>query len=165
MTLSQWQTLGYDLHSMLSDPLDSVFVDWTASDYHLRTGSQAIDAGTDAVAAIVQYDLDGTVRPQGNGYDIGAYEFIEVGTEETGEVRLYQYTLFSTGMYVDFSDLHDGDRIRIYDLTGSCVHKTNDLASDHHRWYIQDIGSGVYFYIIKSTNREAVVRGRIVIIK
>lgn len=41
-------------------------------DYHLRTGSPAIDAGTSSGAPSI--DLDGVSRPQGNGIDIGAYE-------------------------------------------------------------------------------------------
>jgi hypothetical protein len=41
------------------------------SDYHLGIGSAAIDAGVDAG---VTEDIDGEVRPQGAGYDIGAVE-------------------------------------------------------------------------------------------
>lgn len=41
-------------------------------DYHLRRGSPAIDAGTPVGAPST--DLEGTPRPQGNAYDIGAYE-------------------------------------------------------------------------------------------
>ncbi len=41
-------------------------------DYHLRKGSPAIDNGVDAS---LKTDLDGCPRPQGGGFDIGAYEF------------------------------------------------------------------------------------------
>lgn len=40
--------------------------------YHLLSGSPAIDAGTSANAPSV--DLDGVTRPQGGGFDVGAYE-------------------------------------------------------------------------------------------
>ena len=46
-----------------------------AGDYHITLGSAAIDQGTDAG---VQVDMDGEPRPQGNGFDIGADEFIDV---------------------------------------------------------------------------------------
>jgi hypothetical protein len=46
--------------------------------YHLQNGSDAIDAGVDAG---VTDDIDGDVRPIGNGPDIGADEFISVPPE------------------------------------------------------------------------------------
>jgi fibronectin-binding autotransporter adhesin len=51
---------------------DPAFADATAWDYHLALSSAAIDAG---VNAGVTTDRDGAPRPQGSGYDIGAYEF------------------------------------------------------------------------------------------
>lgn len=55
---------------MASDPLvNSAAV---GGDYHLAPASEAIDAGTAAGAP--DHDFDGTARPQGAGYDIGAYE-------------------------------------------------------------------------------------------
>ncbi len=42
-------------------------------DYHLRSSSPAVDAGTSDAAPTV--DLDRNPRPQLSGYDIGAYEF------------------------------------------------------------------------------------------
>ncbi|MFZ2098013.1 MAG: choice-of-anchor Q domain-containing protein, partial [Anaerolineales bacterium] len=44
----------------------------TLANYHIPEGSPAIDAGLDVG---ITTDLDGNLRPQGNGYDIGAYEF------------------------------------------------------------------------------------------
>ena len=48
------------------------------SDFHLQSDSPAIDAGTDTeeVREIVKRDFDNNYRPHGDGYDIGAYEFI-----------------------------------------------------------------------------------------
>jgi hypothetical protein len=51
-----------------SDPL---FVNWW-SDWHLQTGSPAINAGL--TLSTVTSDFDGVSRPQGGAYDIGAYE-------------------------------------------------------------------------------------------
>ena len=50
---------------------DPRFVDPAGGDYHLSAGSAAIDTGVDAG---ITGDLDGALRPQGDGYDIGAYE-------------------------------------------------------------------------------------------
>lgn len=49
--------------------VDPLFVSDT--DFHLSAGSPAIDAG---LAVSVETDFDGIPRPQGAGYDIGAYE-------------------------------------------------------------------------------------------
>ena len=55
---------------------DPLFVN-AVSDFHLRPGSPAIDAGTNSGAPTV--DIEGTPRPL-NGVDIGAYEFRPIDT-------------------------------------------------------------------------------------
>ncbi len=54
------------------------FVDATNSDFHLMQNSPCIDAGTSSNAP--NFDFEGTSRPQGSGFDIGAYEY----SNETG---------------------------------------------------------------------------------
>ncbi|MHC1768194.1 MAG: choice-of-anchor Q domain-containing protein [Verrucomicrobiia bacterium] len=51
---------------------DPMFANLTARDFHLRTGSPAIDAGA---AAGSTRDHEGVIRPQGSASDIGAFEF------------------------------------------------------------------------------------------
>lgn len=51
---------------------DPQFVDPTHDNYQLQSSSPAIDAGTSTGNTP---DILGTPRPQGNAYDIGAYEF------------------------------------------------------------------------------------------
>jgi hypothetical protein len=72
LTLSQWQALGFDAHSLVSTPA-ALFVDpGAAADYHLLPGSPAIDAGANQG---VIFDLEGLTRPFGGGFDTGAYEY------------------------------------------------------------------------------------------
>ncbi len=55
---------------------DPQFVNYTGDllgDYHLRSGSPAIDAGTTNSAPL--FDFDNGPRPVGSGFDIGAYEY------------------------------------------------------------------------------------------
>jgi PKD repeat protein len=71
LTLAEWQALGFDAHSFLATP-DALFTNPAADDYHLKTGSPAIDTGTNL--AEVTSDLEGLSRPQGSSTDIGCYE-------------------------------------------------------------------------------------------
>ena len=71
-TLAQWQAqTGQDAHSFISVP-SALFANPSGNNYHLKPGSPAIDAGTTVSAPAT--DLDGNHRPQGKGFDIGAYE-------------------------------------------------------------------------------------------
>jgi len=76
-TLSQWQGLGYDLHSVyLAQGSDTtLFVNPSGSDWHLKSGSAAIDAGTCMSPDVID-DIDGVSRPQGAKWDIGCYEYV-----------------------------------------------------------------------------------------
>jgi hypothetical protein len=63
-----------DQHSIVcTDPASQLFTNSANHDFHLKQGSIAIDAGTQNNAP--QTDYDGVSRPQGGGYDIGAYEY------------------------------------------------------------------------------------------
>ena len=72
ISLSSWQARGHDAHSFISTT-SALFVNSGANDYHLKSGSPAIDKGI--TVTDVLKDLDGNSRPQGSAYDIGAYEF------------------------------------------------------------------------------------------
>jgi hypothetical protein len=49
-----------------------MFVDFAARNYHVRTGSPAIDAGSAGYSPST--DFDGSGRPQSSGADVGGYE-------------------------------------------------------------------------------------------
>jgi hypothetical protein len=125
MPFAQWQALGYDPHSFLADPLDSIFIDWSSSDYHLRDNAQAIDTGTDLVSTVVQYDLDSIFRPQGTGFDIGAYEKPVTRIYENelksflNDSKTYQ-TVFSGPL-----PLPKGKNCRVFNITGRQIHTIN----------------------------------------
>ncbi|NMC14493.1 MAG: hypothetical protein GYA34_16605 [Chloroflexi bacterium] len=58
-------------HSILGK---SMFLNETMGDFHLQENSPAINTG---YYVGVTADFDGVQRPQGSGYDIGAFEFID----------------------------------------------------------------------------------------
>jgi len=77
------------LASMNSTSADPMFANRSGGDFHLAAGSPAIDAGdTSSVYATfqqryglgIQVDRDGTSRPEGRAFDLGAYEFASAAT-------------------------------------------------------------------------------------
>ncbi len=64
------QLTQQDLHSFANDPH---FIDPSRGDFHLASDSPAIDRGTSAGAPAL--DADQIPRPQGLGFDLGAYEY------------------------------------------------------------------------------------------
>ena len=60
----------FQTNNLFTDPR---FTNAGGADFHLRSDSPAIDQG--AFLDTVPFDMAGVSRPQGNGYDIGAYEF------------------------------------------------------------------------------------------
>ncbi|HUW82093.1 MAG TPA: right-handed parallel beta-helix repeat-containing protein [Phycisphaerae bacterium] len=61
-----------------------------SDDSHLRAASPCIDAGTDA---LVRDDADGTPRPWGVGYDIGAYEYDPIHPVTIHSPVTFEFTL------------------------------------------------------------------------
>jgi hypothetical protein len=60
-----------DASAISANPL---FVNAAAGNFHLQSGSPAINTGTASVSTVVTVDHEGVNRPQGGGFDIGAYE-------------------------------------------------------------------------------------------
>jgi len=77
-TWEQWHALGFDIHGVNKDPM---FVGYEQgrfdNDFRLADGSPAIDRG--ARLELFNSDKNGTTRPQGGAWDIGAYEFLSGG--------------------------------------------------------------------------------------
>lgn len=67
-TLAQWRALGHDAHSSAASP---VFANAAGGDWSLASGSVGRDTGVDAG---VERDYQGSLRPRGAGFDMGAYE-------------------------------------------------------------------------------------------
>jgi hypothetical protein len=61
---------------------DPMFMNAGGSDFSLRTGSPAIDAGM--TLSMVQDDVQGGARPSGAAYDIGAFEYRSTAPSSPG---------------------------------------------------------------------------------
>ncbi|MEP7308708.1 MAG: right-handed parallel beta-helix repeat-containing protein [Acidobacteriota bacterium] len=68
----------FQSNNLFTDPR---FANAGGADFRLRSDSPAIDQG--AFLDTVPFDMAGVARPQGNGYDIGAYEFSGTSSSPT----------------------------------------------------------------------------------
>lgn len=80
------QNTTFGTNAVIADPK---FVN-PPSDFHLQSGSPAIDAGS-GIGAPAD-DFDGVPRPYGIGFDIGAYEFVPSGFQH-GSVHTTNFQL------------------------------------------------------------------------
>ena len=62
-----------DFHSKTIDSLNTLFMNLTENDLHLKKEGIAVDNGTADNAPF--YDFEGNARPSGKAWDIGAYEY------------------------------------------------------------------------------------------
>ncbi|MGA8199003.1 MAG: choice-of-anchor Q domain-containing protein, partial [Candidatus Sulfotelmatobacter sp.] len=65
------QSTGNDRHSQFLDPR---FVDAAANDFHLRSDSPAIGAGTTEGLPVGELDLHGSPRVKSGHIDLGCYQ-------------------------------------------------------------------------------------------
>ncbi|MBI4957761.1 MAG: PKD domain-containing protein [Myxococcales bacterium] len=72
-TFADWQGLGMDADAQDADPLFVAVAPGDPSFLTLSAGSPAIDTG---VCVATFSDYLGTVRPQGEGCDVGAFEYV-----------------------------------------------------------------------------------------
>jgi hypothetical protein len=111
---------------------DPKFVNLASYNFHLQSGSPAIDA---AASVGVTNDLDGASRPQGAGYDIGAYEYASGGgsspTPVPGDLNL-DHVVNS----LDFSLLNSkwNQNYPSYDLNGDGFINSFDYAVLKNNW-------------------------------
>jgi parallel beta-helix repeat protein len=89
ISLATWQsTTGQDQHSILIDAtqLDQYFADPNNNDWHLASGSPALDASVASLAGhpAPTLDFEGNARPQDGGFDIGCDEHRDAAAANYG---------------------------------------------------------------------------------
>lgn len=157
MTLTEWQSLGYDLHSKLADPEEQIFVDFLNGNFHLLENAQAVDQGTNSVLPTVFEDLDNNLRPQGNGFDIGCYEYtnaVNVKDENNPEgFELYQNypNPFNPTTTLSFSIGYQSFvTLKLYDILGkeaaTIVNEEKPAGIYQVNFDAAGLPSGIYFY-------------------
>jgi|WetSurMetagenome_2_1015567.scaffolds.fasta_scaffold00148_9 parallel beta-helix repeat protein len=107
LTLAQWRTqTGQDVHSIVAVP-SQLFLKPDTGNYNLLDTCVAVDKGTSQFAPA--RDIEGKARPQGNGFDIGAYEagsgaaVRRPGTASVGKEHHFVIHVRHSGTMVTFS--------------------------------------------------------------
>ena len=71
ISLDAWRAHGFSRDSIFGEPVK--FADEAGGDFRLIDGSVGIDNGQ-AITDLAPFDIEGTRRPQGEGFDCGCYE-------------------------------------------------------------------------------------------
>jgi parallel beta-helix repeat protein len=129
--------------------------------YHLISTSSAIDAGSNLLAPTI--DKDGITRPQGSGFDIGAYEYTSATSVEEENVpesfQLYQNypNPFNPSTKISWqSPIGSRQTLKVYDVLGKEVATlVNEYRSAGNYEIIFDaagLSTGVYIYQLIAEN-------------
>ena len=160
MSLTSWQSLGYDTYSQIVQDENQIFVDPNNSNFHLLPSSQPVNIGTSLVNSVVSFDIEGVSRPQGSGFDIGAYEFTSATSvdEETypDDFILFQNypNPFNPSTKISWqSPVSSWQTLKVYDILGNEIATLIDEYRKEGMNSVQfisnnELSSGIYFYQI-----------------
>ena len=88
--------------------------------WKLITGCPAVDAGTNLTSVSVTTAIDGTPRPQGTAFDMGAYETSV--TTATNELANSTVKCYSTNQTIELQALKVGEKVDVYGVTGNLLY-------------------------------------------
>jgi hypothetical protein len=117
---------SWDTTAINKEPL---FADTAAVDLRLRLTSPAIDAGIVTDNAL---DFDALSRPQGQGYDIGAFEYaspngvrqnVATGQSVFSRDAIIVCTIVSSRQRIALPA--DARGFEVFDLLGKCIYRYN----------------------------------------
>jgi hypothetical protein len=133
--------------------IDPKFVDPVNGDYHLQPDSQAMDSGI--TISEVSDDLDGISRPQGSGYDIGAYEFQpEDITPPT--IKNVQADPSSTSAVITWKTNEPADSIVKYGLSSGVYTNAvpdSENLTEHSVTLTGLSAETAYYFVVNSTDQ------------
>ena len=135
------------LNNLASNQAYFVSVIKGKEDYHLTAGSAPIDAG---VTTDIVTDKDGNTRPQGGGYDIGAYEYISSTGIQNNEfsglrIKIYPNPAKNILYFENTSSLDLMLNAAILNVLGKKLLDKNIELKKKCSLDISGLSSGVYF--------------------
>jgi hypothetical protein len=121
-TADDWGGSGHVINETTTDVFTAPFSD----DFTLKSGSAAFDAGK-TIGAVTD-DIIGTARPQGDAYDIGAFETVVVVAEEEEETPLITGTDVLTEISSSNQLVQGGLRVTFGGIVQDGEKRDNDLT-------------------------------------
>jgi pectate lyase len=137
------------------------FEDENTEDFHLTLNSPAKDAG---VTTSFNTDYEGNVRPQGAGFDIGAFEFpgflavdwadFHLERDKSGSVDVKWSTIFEqNSMQFEVMRSPTGER---WESVASVSATENSRSANNYEWTDSNPLNGLSYYRIQETDLEGV---------
>ncbi len=129
---------------------------FAADNYKLASNSPCINAGT--TISKFSTDYEGNLRPAGNAYDIGAYEFVAIANSLINPFKNLSDEIILTqnatdrNLYIRIknSTQNKNTRISIVDLNGKNIVEKNFFADEPIELSTQNIHAGVYLVVVKN---------------
>jgi hypothetical protein len=156
---TQWtayqKASGHDAHSINANPLLN-------PDYTLTNNSPCIDSGTLTPAVIEDYNR--APRPQGENYDIGAFEFNSPVDVKNSTIEQFRFVLdqnypnpFNPSTVIKYQLPEEGFvTLKIYDALGRetsvPINEVQQAGIHSVTFNAGNLPSGVYFYKIQAGN-------------
>ncbi len=135
-------------HNLIVTDVEAV--KFAAGSYGLQSGSPAVDKGKQVSSYGVETDCIGRERPQGAGFDIGAYELAEERQDSYEQNGLhYRYYQGSWDRLPDFSSLTATTEGRVENFSLSPRLQDDDFGLVY-QGYIQVAQRGSYTFYISS---------------
>ena len=135
-----------DQNSITENPL---FVNLSENNFHLTENSPCIDAGDST--NIPDFDFDENSRPQGTGYDIGAYEYVnptaiyENISQNSNLLNIYPNPTNGI-IHIETKNIQT---IEIIDMTGKIVKQLQE-TSNKIQIDLSKVHKGIYLIKIKT---------------
>jgi hypothetical protein len=152
---------GWDTGAINSNPQ---FIDAVTNNFQLKAGSPCCDAGLN-VSTVVKRDILGALRPQGSGFDLGAYEYVSATSVEPGEDQsalIHDFRLqqnypnpFNSRTTIHYAlPEHAEVTLQVLTLLGQpvkeLVRNTQTAGFYNVSFDASNLASGVYFYRLEA---------------
>lgn len=141
------------------------FEDVISNNYKpLNINSLVVNKGTDVSSYGVNFDFESLSRPQGEGFDIGAYEFKEtivLGVDDVIFKKANFYKINNTRTLQFLRLKEGGNFLQIFNILGQNVFKMNLKAVGNFNLDLPNLLSGVY--IVKLSTLTGIMSKKIII--